>query len=214
VVELPHGLPADTARHRRGQLVPRLLRLRFHPRAVRVPPDDPAKPLRAGSSVPFPSPWPRALRPPGPDRALRGSMATRRAQPFRRLQVRRRAAVSDGADRARVDRKQRLRRDRSAPPGVPVADGAHHRRKGLRPPPALRRGRQQHDPYGLQADRRLRGLAAHQPRLPVRGLLTARAASARQQRHRPPADVRPCLPRRTRIDLQRRRPRPSVFPFR
>src|SRR5919197_5284179 len=124
--QLRAPVPVVEARHHRGELVPRLLRVRLHSRPLRLRPDDPAQPARARASVPHQL---QPLPPPGPGRALRGTTASDRGQSLRRLPARRSAALPHECRRPRDDREQRLRRN-----GSPSARLRRARRADRRKP--------------------------------------------------------------------------------
>ena len=153
--QLRHPLPLVAPRPDRGQQLPRLPRLRLHPRALRHAPDDPAQPVRPLAPVPDER---VPVRAPGPRPVLRGPAPAGRRQPLRRLQERRRSALPDEQRRLRDDRQQRLRRHGSARSRLPRADGDRDRQQRVTAAPPLREGRQQHDPLRRGTAGRVRGL--------------------------------------------------------
>ncbi len=144
--QLRDAVPLVARRRDRGQLVPRLLRLRLRPRPLRHRPHDPREPLRARAAV---RDGPLPVRAPGSRPALRRAAAARRGQPLRRLPRRRRPALPDEQRRPRDGREQRLRRHGRARARVPGADGDRARQQQVEAAAALREDPQQHDPDRL-----------------------------------------------------------------
>ena len=202
VRQLRDALPLVARRRDRGQLVPRLLRLRLRPRPLRHRPDDPREPLRARTAV---RDGPLPVRAPGSRPALRRAAAARRGQPLRHLPRRRRPALPDEQRRLRDDCEQRLRRHGRARARVPRADGDRARQQQVEAAAALREDPQQHDPDRLPAAGRLRGVTADE--LAVRRRAALEAAGRREQRDRVAGDARPRLSRRAAVPGERRRPR-------
>ena len=121
-------LPASQARHEahphHPQLVPRLSRLRFRPRPLRLRPDAPREPLRACAALPH---GPRALQAPGPGVLLVGEPAARGRQLVRRLPARRRAALPHPRSGQGLHRQQRVSRHRPQGARLPCARRDHCR---------------------------------------------------------------------------------------
>ena len=90
VLQLPAPQARDEAHPDRRQLVPRLPRLRLHPRPLRLRPDAARESIRARAAVPH---EPRPLRASGPRVVLVRQPPARRTEHVRRLQARRRAAL-------------------------------------------------------------------------------------------------------------------------